>query len=551
MPSSIDDLRRKNIRYALAAPTALLLALFLAACTEAPKQESANHGQLACESLYTADTPFNTAIRVAEYVEASESHPWRSPEGFRGTISVKVPFCRVAGTISPVPHANIRFEVWLPAKSAWGGRFYGTASGGSLGSIQYAALAAPLAGGFAAMGHDNGHTSANTYEQTWAFDATTREVRKEKAIDFASRAQHVATVTAKQLTAVFYGKQPHHAYYVGCSQGGHHGMMEAQRYPEDYDGIVSGAHGGDWSGMMASEAWAAYHVFRNQRAGAISQDMLTKVSHQAIAACDADDGLLDGQIEDPRTCRFDPVVMQCGARGTSVDSCLTPAQVTAVRAIYQGPRKPGSGEQLAPGFTPGSEQFWPWHDQLDLVSGSYYDFYRLILHRNPTWDFLSFDWERDIDEGRAKWGAVYDAIDPDLRRFQAAGGKLIMYHGWSDPLITPYLSINAWQAMEKEMGDDRVTAFARLFMVPGMSHCSAGPIGGTRDTQDAAWLTAIQRWVEEDIAPDASTPDNTVIGHGEIDGKTRTRPYCPYPKVARYAGSGDINEAANFSCSLP
>lgn len=544
----LDHPLRENRSHALAV---LACALFAGPAMAAAGPADHARADRECASLANADLAFNASIRVSGYIDASEAKPWTSPDGFRDATTVRQPFCRVAGTLSPVPGSEIKFEVWLPAKTAWNGRFYGTASGGSLGSIQYAALTAPLARGFAAMAHDNGHVSANTYEQSWAFDSATGEVRKDKVIDFASRAQHVATVAAKQLTAAFYGEKPGHAYYVGCSQGGHHGMMEAQRYPGDYDGIVAGAHGGDWSGMMASEAWAAYQVFRNQRSGALSRDMLVKVSNRAIASCDALDGLVDGQIEDPRQCRFDPAVMQCGTGDAAADSCLTPAQVAAVKSIYQGPRKPGTQEQLAPGFVPGSEQFWPWDDQLDLVSGSYYDFYRLILHRNPAWDFLSFDWNRDIDEGRAEWGAIYDAVDPDLGGFRRAGGKLILYHGWSDPLITPFLSVNAWEAMERRMGAGEVATFARLFMIPGMSHCSAGPIGGTRDTQDAAWLTAIQRWVEEGIAPDASGPRDTVIGRGDIDGKTRSRPYCPYPKVARYNGRGDIDAAASFSCKMP
>ncbi|MGQ0835404.1 MAG: tannase/feruloyl esterase family alpha/beta hydrolase [Gammaproteobacteria bacterium] len=177
--------------------------------------------------------------------------------------------------------------------------------------------------------------------------------------------------------------------------------------------------------------------------------------------------------------------------------------------------------------------------------------WRLLVHADPDWDLLSIDWERDVDAGRKRLGPMYDATNPDLSRFQARGGKLIMYHGWSDPLISPFLSVDMWDAINKRMGADKTAEFARLFMIPGMAHCSSGPVGGTRDMHDAAWLTAIQNWAEDGIAPDAQTPRGTVIGVGAIEGQLRTRPYCPYPRVARYTGAGGIDRAASFTCEMP
>jgi feruloyl esterase len=504
----------------------------------------------ACAALAGLRPSVRTRVIASQWIAASAANPWRSPDGFRGSVIVRVPFCRLAAESMPTSESSIRFELWLPAPQDWNGRFFGTASGGSMGAIQYAALAMPLERGFAAMGHDNGHESANVYEQSWAFEPATRTLRHEKLVDFASRAQNTATVVAKEAVTAFYGTPARRAYYVGCSQGGHHGLMEAQRYPDDYDGIVAGAHGGDWTGMVASQAWAAFQVSRNDRAGALSTHLAAAVSRRATSQCDAIDGLTDGQVEDPRACAFDPVVMQCGSATADANECLTPAQVDATRAIHQGPRT-AAGRKLGHGFAPGSEQYWSWNDQFRLAAGSYHDFYALLVHADPGWQLQSIDWELDVDEGRRRFGAIYDATDPDLSRFRARGGKLILYHGWSDPLIPPYLSTDMWAALNERMDPQEVAEFARLFMIPGMAHCATGPVGGTRDTHDAGWLTAIQQWVEEGITPDAATPRGTVIGVGVAGAVLRTRPYCPFPRVARYAGTGGIDRAASFTCEMP
>lgn len=533
-----------------------MLCLFLlglsamAQATPEPRVSNVD-GSAACAALSGFKPEIRTRITTAQWVAASASDPWISPDGFRGTTTVKIPFCRLAGEVQPTDESAIAFELWLPAPQAWNGRFFGTASGGSMGAVQYHALTMPLERGFAAMGHDNGHRSANTYEQNWAYDLSADELRYEKMADFGARAQHVTTVVAKAAVAEFYGEPPHRAYFVGCSQGGHHGLMEAQRYPDDYDGIVAGGHGGEWTGMVASQAWAVHQVYRNNRAGALSAELAAAVNRRVIEHCDALDGLVDGQIEDPRACTFDPAVMQCGTATADAEACLTPEQVTATRAIHAGPRA-ADGRRLAHGFWHGSEQpWWPWTDDLDLVSGSYHDFYRLLVHQDPDWDFQSIDWEQDIDAGRRLIGPIYDATDPDLSRFHARGGKLILYHGWSDPLIPPQLSLDMWDAINEHMGSQATAEFARLFMIPGMGHCAYGSVGGTRDMHDAAWLTAIQKWVEEGDAPDAETPDTTVIGVGFVDDHPRTRPYCPYPKQARYVGKGSINRASNFVCEVP
>lgn len=501
----------------------------------------------SCRALANASVHGKARVEAAEWIAASPASPWISPTGFRGQVSVQTPFCRIQGVARPSAVSDIRFEVWLPGHAQWNGRFFGTAAGGSMGAIQYAALPMPVTRGFAAMAHDNGHRSANTFEQNWAFNSKTGRVERDLLVDFASRAQHESTVAAKSIAAAFYGRAPARSYYVGCSQGGHHGLMQAERYPADYDGIVAGAHGGDWTGMVGGQALAAHIVTRDNRAGALSKTLAQAVSRRAIAHCDKRDGLEDGLIEDPRQCDFDPAVMQCGRPGADPSACLSAAQVAATRAIYRGFESDIPG-QSAPGFVPGSEQYWAWTDELDPISGSYHDFYRLLLNENPKWSFASFDPVRDIPKGRAKLGPVMDASSSNLGAFAGRGGKLILYHGWSDPLISPYLSINKWDSLQQDMGVEAVQNFARLFMIPGMAHCGGGPIGGTRDTHDPMWLTAIQNWVESDMAPDGRTDATTIIGVGAHGNTLKTRPYCPYPSVARYTGQGDVNRAANYVC---
>jgi feruloyl esterase len=255
-----------------------------------------------------------------------------------------------------------------------------------------------------------------------------------------------------------------------------------------------------------------------------------------LKTCDAADGLEDGQIADPRQCSFNPAMLQC--KGADADDCLTPQQVAATAAIYNGPKG-------ASGYARGSEANWitTWNANTQLQSGSYYDFFRLVAKQDPAWEFLTLDWPRDIDDARSKFGGIYNAVNPDLSAFKARGGKLIMYHGWSDALVPAGGTVTAWNRMNSKMGADSMSAFARLFMVPGMGHCAGGPIGS------ADWLTALERWVERGLPPDATPSTYTLLGSGKIDGVARTRPYCPYPKVARYRGAGDINTPESFICA--
>ncbi|MGH8780461.1 tannase/feruloyl esterase family alpha/beta hydrolase [Paraburkholderia sp.] len=504
----------------------------------------------SCSTLMNYQGSIPTTITSATSIAASTTSPWQVPSNLLtpGNLVVTTPFCRVTGVIKPVSNSNIGFEVWLPLnRDSWNTKFVGGADGGSTGAIEYSSMVDALQRGYAVMGHDNGHTSTTVFEQSWAFDLSTDTVKTDQIVDFGYRAEHVVTVVSKELTNAFFGDQPAHSYYVGCSQGGHHGMMEAQRYPTDYDGIVSGSHGGDWLGMMSSEAWAGVSVLKNNRAGGMTTAQLTALNAAVVHSCDAKDGIVDGQIDDPRKCSFDPATLQCGATGADPATCLSAAQVQSAKDIYAGPKRTDTGASVSPGYALGSEGNWSttWNATTQLQSGSYYDFFRLILKNDPNFDILTLDWNTDIDSGRANYGDIYDAVDPDLSQFKANNGKLIMYHGWADPLISPYLSVAAWGRMQDEMGQSQVAQFARLFMVPDMAHCGGGPIG------TADWLTAIDNWAGKGIAPDATGSASTIVGTGTLNGVPRSRPLCPYPMVEKYKGSGDINQAANFTCGAP
>ncbi|MEQ5843758.1 tannase/feruloyl esterase family alpha/beta hydrolase [Paraburkholderia acidicola] len=544
------------MRKTMQAASALTLAAcaVLSACGGSIRSTSVTPSSTTiagnCASLMNYTGAIPATITSAVQVTPGAGAPFQTPTNSLTPVSLSVttPFCRVTGVIKPVADSSIAFEVWLPLdREKWNSKFMGSADGGSTGVINYTSMVDPLARGYAVMGHDNGHTSTDVFEQSWAFDFSTDTVKADQIIDFGYRAEHVVTVVSKDITNTYFSAQPVHSYYVGCSQGGHHGMMEAQRYPDDYDGIVAGSHGGDWLGMMSSEAWAGVSVLKNNRAGGMTAAQLAAFNRAVISACDAKDGLVDGQIDDPRQCSFDPAILQCGAPGSNPATCLTPAQVQSAKDIYAGPKRQDTGASVSPGYAVGSEGGWAttWNSTTSLQSGSYYDFFRLILKGNPNFDILTLNWDTDIDAGRSQYGSIYDAINPDLSAFQANKSKLIMYHGWADPLISPYLSIASWGRIQDAMGTSTVNQFARLYMVPGMGHCTGGPIG----TVD--WLTPLENWVEKGIAPDATSAASTIVGSGTTNGVARSRPLCPYPTVEKYKGNGDINSASNFTCVSP
>jgi feruloyl esterase len=365
--------------------------------------------------------------------------------------------------------------------------------------------------------------------------------KPEQLVDFAYRSHHETAITAKRIVQAFYGKAPKRAYFIGCSSGGYEGLMEAQRYPSDYDGIVAGAPANNWTRLMAGDFDGVLAVLKDP-ASRLPPSAMSLLHRGVMAACDKADGVADQVIDDPRTCAFDPTTLTCAGSASS-DDCLTPAQVAAAKRIYGGLTHPGTGAQLYPGLAPGSEPFWPHRDAANPFPIPL-SHYRWLVFGDPNWDWKTFDFAKADDfqvhaKAESKLAPILNATNPDLRVFRQRGGKLLQYHGWNDQLIAPQNSIAYYESVRAFFGPaGDVPAFYRLFMAPGMAHCSGGPGPNAFDMQ-----TALEQWVEHGVAP-----DRVVATHSADGIVDRQRPLCAYPKLAVYKGSGDTNDAANFEC---
>jgi feruloyl esterase len=486
----------------------------------------------SCAALATLALP-DTTITAAEPV----SGPIFEPPGGRPLDRLPA-FCRVAATAKPA----VRFEVWLPATS-WNGKFQGVGNGANAGSISYDAMATAIRRGYAVASTDTGHATTNGRDAQWAMG------HPELVVDFGYRGMHVMTEQAKIITKAFYGRPTNRSYYVGCSTGGRQGLMEAQRYPDDYDGLVTGAPAANWSRFQAGGHLWIVLALNKDPASYIPADKLPLIERAVNDACDASDGVTDGVLEDPRRCHFDAAALTCKA-GESASECLTPKQASAVNNIWNGPRN-SRGEVVYPPYMRGAEAEGGWSTYMTgkgPVTGSHWDqasnVFRYMVFENPAWDFRTFDYDKDVAYTDSKLGPIMNAFDPDLSGLRRHGGKLLMYHGWNDPSISPQNTINYYEAAvdkwraQNHPAEDAVPDFIRLFMVPGMLHCSGGP--GT-DTFDA--LGALERWVEQDTAPETITASHRANG-----AVSRTRPLCAYPKVAVYNGRGSTDQAENFTC---
>jgi feruloyl esterase len=449
-------------------------------------------------------------------------------QGFGPATSVKVPaFCRVAGRIHPTSDSDIAFEVWLPVK--WNGRFEGVGNGGLAGTIITQAMAPALWSGYATAGTDTGHKGGPATGD-WALG------HPEKIIDFGYRAIHEMTLRAKELIAAFYGSPAKYSYWNGCSEGGGQALSEAQRYPDDYDGILAGAPANNFVHLQAGGNWISQALHKDP-ATFLPAGKLPAITAAVMAQCDDADGVKDGVLEDPRTCKFDPAVLEC--KGEDSPSCLTRPQIEGLRKVYDGAKNPRTGEQVFPGYMRGGEAGWglwiagasvpPQNAQHGIMLATFKNF----VFDDPNWDWKTFDFDKDVALADRKVGSI-NQINPDLSGFKRHGGKLLQYHGWNDPAISPLNSINYFESVQKKMGN--TADFYRLFMVPGMEHCVGGP-----GPSDFNHMAVIVDWVEKGKAPDsiiASRPG-------------RTRPLCPYPQIAKYKGTGSTDDAQNFACTAP
>ena len=390
-------------------------------------------------------------------------------------------FCRVAATATPTSQSQINFEVWMPPSGTWNGIFRAEGSGGSAGAITFPLMANAIQRNYATMSNDNGHTGS-----IWTFS-----LQPEKVNDFGYRSQHVTTVAAKSVIRAFYRQGPSYSYFYGCSQGGHHGLMEAQRYPDDYDGIVAGDPGNDWTSLMFGELWTGVKSTTGGPATDLPQTQLDLVTNAVLAQCGSRDGGLtsDPFLSDPRDCPFNPQTLQCKP-GQDPSTCLSADQVGAVQAIYQGATNAQTQRLLWPGFLRGSETYW--REVLVGIAtapgGSSASFFKDgVFAGEPNFSYLNINFGSDVTLTRNKaagsgltWSQALDAVDPDLDPFRHHGGKLLMYHGFADPFVTPLHTLDYYTAVIGATGrwPDPVTdvrSYARLFMVPGMTIAGAAP----------------------------------------------------------------------------
>lgn len=515
---------------------AIAFALLVTQAAIAPAAPPAGQPRAEACAALSAQGAEGRTITAAEAVTSGSY----TPAGTQDQIQNLPPFCRVAGVLTPTSTSRILFEVWMPLEN-WNGKFAGVGNGGWAGVISLGSLGDQLRRGYATASTNTGHQAPSPAGLDAARFA---HEQPEQLIDFAYRSHHETALAAKAIVQAFYGRAPERSYFIGCSSGGYEGLMEAQRFPSDYDGIVAGAPANNWTRLMAGDFDGVLAVLRDP-ASFLPAPALGVLHRAALASCDAADGVTDGVIDDPRECRFDPGSLAC-KDGVPADRCLTGPQVEAARRVYEGLKDPRTGAQLYPGLARGSEPYWPHRNPANPFAIPI-SHYKWLVFANPGWDWKTFDF-RDPEDFAAhtaaetKLAPIMNATNPDLRAFRERGGKLLQYHGWNDQLISAQNSIDYHESVRSFFGSgEDVSMFYRLFMAPGMAHCNGGTGPNTIDMQ-----AALEQWVEQGVAPERVVATRLV--NGIVD---RQRPLCPYPKVSAYVGRGDTNDAANFECRAP
>ncbi len=514
----VETLRcqRRCVRFSIAALVAMLL------CSPVPTLAA------SCENLSELSLP-DTTITSAEIVAPGHLKlPPPISQATQDSLRDLPYFCRVTATIQPVTDSSIKIEVWLPS-AGWNGKLLAVGNFGWGGTIRYSDMGEALRAGYAAGSTDTGHEGSS---------ADFAIGHPETVIDFGYRSVHEMTVKAKEILASYYGSAPRHSYWKGCSGGARQGLKEAQMFPSDYDGVIAGAPDADHIARAAQAVHIAQSLEANE-AARLSPEK-SRVLHEAVlAACDMLDGVKDGIIENPIACKFDPGEVQC--KGRDETKCLTASQVQTARMLYAPGVNPKTKRELG-ALAPGSELGWT---DLGWSAGARslgLDHFRFVVHQDPDFTLQKFSFASDLVRAEEIDHGTINAVDPNLKQFFDRGGKLLLYHGWTDPQISPYASVHYYQSVIKALSHERdLDGSLRLFMVPGMNHCWGGE--GT-DRFDP--LAALEDWVEKGKAPDS------IIAAHLSNGKTdRTHPLCPYPRTAQYKGSGSTDDAANFACKAP
>ena len=526
--------------------TLAALFLTLGASTARAEDDDSAPQKLACAQLASLSFEGNTRITKAEEVlSGTLVTPGKQ------TLSNLPAFCRVVGISAPSSDSNIYFEVWLPS-STWNGKFLSSGEGGYAGALNYTRLGLDggldelLRRGYATASTDTGHLASDAF---WAVGHPGR------IVDYLYRSKHLVTVAAKGLIKAYYGRPATHSYFNSCSNGGRQGLMEAQRFPDDYDGIVAGA---PWNFQSHSNAGFVWDAQALSAPGAvIPPAKLPAIAAAVLAQCDGFDGLVDGVIADPRRCPLIPATLAC--TGAETNSCLTAPQLVALEKIYRGPSNPRTGEPIFPGFAPGSENAWGGLVTNLTAAGLGNGYFANLVFQDPAWDYRSFDFDVGMARADLTIGVLGNSTDPDMSAAKRRGVKIIQYHGWNDQVLQPAYSPQWYETVARTMGGLQETQeFYRLFMVPGMTHCYFGPgatsFGGVgqqippvRDaTHDVQ--TALERWVEQGIAPDRLVATKYTDDKAATRTVRLTRPLCRYPAVAYYSGSGDPDDSASFVC---
>lgn len=474
-----------------------------------------------CEDLASLTLP-NTTVTLAQPVAAGE---FSAPGGRGGApVSYKdLPaFCRVAATLRPTSDSDIKIEVWLPS-SGWNGKFQAVGNGGWAGVISYRELSEAVRRGYATASTDTGHVGGRG---EFALG------HPEKLIDFGYRSEHEMTLKGKAIVTAFYGSAPKYSYWNGCSTGGRQGLKEAQRFPDDYDGIIAGAP----ANRTALAMWIAFALLKDPTSY-IPASKYPLVHKAVLDACDARDGVKDGLLEDPTRCNFDPKALLC--KGADDGSCLTAKQVEAATKIYTAATNPRTGETISPSLVPGTELGWGVLGAGPDPSQVMFDHYKYVVFKDPKWDWRTFDFDRDVARADQPENTVMNATDPNLKSFFGHNGKLLLYHGWSDPNVAALSTIKYYNSVVDTTGGAAKTSNnIRLFLEPGMGHCGGGEGPNAFDK-----IGVLEQWVEKNHAP-----ERIIASHGSNGKVDRMRPLCPYPEVAQYKGTGSIDDAANFVC---
>lgn len=494
---------------------------------------------LECETLTDLQLP-DIRIERATASSGEEAPDEDLPPGVASRSSkAVVPHCRVEGTVG----SEIRFEVLLP--DDWNGKFLMGGGGGFVGSLGFQGRFA-VNRGYATAATDTGHQGSGI-RADWAYR------QPERRVNYGYLGVHRTTEAAKAITRAYYGRDAARSYFYGCSNGGRQAMMSAQRFPNDFDGIVAGAPAHDFSGVIAAFTYNMQRIFPDPQD--LSEPVITPQNRELLEStildrCDALDGVKDGFLNDPRDCKFKLSDLPLCASAESSDQCLTTRQREAITAVYGGPRN--SNGQIYPGFPYGGEsaraawQGWITGPNPGLMEqfgepSSQFGFatqgLKYLVFQDPSVDYASYDFD-SYDEDSAHLAGFLDATDTDLSAFKAAGGKLLLWHGWSDAALTALGSIDYFEAVERR--DPQVRDFFRFFLMPGVFHCAGGPGPDRVD-----WLGVLEGWVEQDQAPEAITAIK--VSEGEV---AQSRPLCVYPEKAEFLG-GDPDQASSYACRAP